>query len=170
MTEPSIMRIVPMARAHITELMRFEREMFGSEAWTAAAYREELGDHLHRYYIAAIDDGGGLLGWAGIRLLDDEAEILTVGVVPAARRHGIGSALLRELLDEAVRRGVEEIFLDVSVDNPDAQRIYEREGFARVGVRRGYYNHGRTDSLTMSLRLAPIDDPSDDPSDGRADD
>lgn len=158
MTEPTIMKIVPMARAHISELMRFERDMFGSEAWTAAAYREELADQLHRYYIAAVDDDGGLLGWAGIRVLDDEAEILTVGVVPAARRHGIGSALLRELLDEAVRRGVEEIFLDVSVDNPDAQRIYEREGFARVGVRRGYYNHGRTDSLTMSLRLGPAGD------------
>jgi ribosomal-protein-alanine N-acetyltransferase len=158
MTEPAMTKIVPMARAHITELMRYERELFGSEAWTAAAYREELADQQHRYYMAAIDDGGGLLGWAGIRVLDDEAEILTVGVVPAARRQGIGSALLRELLDEAGRRGVEEIFLDVSVDNPDAQRIYEREGFTRVGVRRGYYNHGRTDSLTMSLRLAAPDD------------
>lgn len=145
--------IGPMQRKHITELMRYERPMFGTEAWSASAYRDELADHQHRYYLAAVDDDA-LQGWAGMRIVDTEAEVLTVGVIPTARKRGIGSALLAGLLDEARRREVAEVFLDVRIDNDDAQRIYRREGFVDVGRRRGYYDHGRIDSLTMKLELA----------------
>jgi ribosomal-protein-alanine N-acetyltransferase len=142
-----------MAAKHIPELMLHEQAMFGPESWSAAAYREELADRHNRYYIVALDDADALLGWAGLRVLADEAEVLTIGVVPDARRRGIGAALLDELLGEARRRSARVVFLDVRVDNDDAQRIYIRSGFAAVGVRRGYYDNGRTDSLTMSLTL-----------------
>ena len=142
-----------MAVDHIRELMQYEEAMFGSESWSAAAYREELADRRHRYYVVALADDDALLGWAGLRVLSDEAEVLTIGVAPAARRQGVGSTLLHELLDEARRRRARTVFLDVRVDNDDAQRIYIREGFAAIGVRRGYYDNGRTDSLTMSLAL-----------------
>jgi ribosomal-protein-alanine N-acetyltransferase len=144
--------IVPMTRAHVVEVMRYEHDMFGAESWSADAYREELADTRHRFYVAAVDDAGALVGWAGIRMLDKEAEILTVGVIPSARRDGLGTRLLTTLLDEARRRGVEDVFLDVRMDNLQAQRVYEREGFAALGTRRGYYDNGRTDSLTMVRR------------------
>jgi ribosomal-protein-alanine N-acetyltransferase len=145
-----------MTAGHITELMAYEADMFGAESWSTEAYREELADRRHRYYIAAVDDGG-LVGWAGVRVIADVAEILTVGVVPTARRRGIGAQLVAELLVESRRRGAEQVFLDVRADNEDAQRIYERAGFTSVGRRRGYYDNGRTDSLTMALLLAVED-------------
>jgi ribosomal-protein-alanine N-acetyltransferase len=147
--------IVAMTPAHVDEVMPHESEMFGAESWSASAYREELADRHNRYYVAAVAATGELLGWAGIRVIGDEAEILTVGVIAAVRRHGIGAALLRELLDEARRRRVRELFLDVRIDNETAQRVYEREGFAPVGRRRGYYDNGRTDSLLMALTMEP---------------
>jgi ribosomal-protein-alanine N-acetyltransferase len=145
--------IVAMKANHITELMRYEHDMFGPEAWSAAAYREELADHDNRHYVTAVDESGAMLGWAGLRVIADEAEVLTVGVIPTARRQGVGTALLRDLLAEARRRSVAQVFLDVRLGNDDARRIYEREGFVEVGRRRGYYDYGRTDSLTMALRL-----------------
>jgi ribosomal-protein-alanine N-acetyltransferase len=145
--------IVAMTVAHIKQVMIYERDLFGPESWSASAYREELADRQHRLYLAAVDDDGSLLGWAGVRVLADVGEILTVGVVPTARRQGIGSQLLVGLLAEARRRGAEEVFLDVRADNEDAQRIYAREGFIAVGRGRGYYDHGRTDSLIMSLKM-----------------
>jgi ribosomal-protein-alanine N-acetyltransferase len=146
-------QIVAMRREHIDALMPHEREMFGGEAWTRGGYLSELADRKHRTYLAVEDDEGVLLGWGGVRVLADEAEILTVGVIPAARRQGVGSALVHDLLDEARRREANVVFLDVRVANEDAQRIYTREGFVVVGRRRGYYDNGRTDSLTMSLTL-----------------
>jgi [ribosomal protein S18]-alanine N-acetyltransferase len=142
-----------MVREHIAELMPFEVELFGPEAWTASSYRDELADTRHRFYVVALGDESELLGWAGIRVIDAEAEILTVGVIPVARRRGLGRELLRALLDEARRRAASEVFLEVRADNNGAQKLYETEGFSVLGLRRGYYEHGRVDAVTMRLEL-----------------
>jgi ribosomal-protein-alanine N-acetyltransferase len=133
--------------------MRYEHEMFGTEAWTASGYRMELADTVGRYYVAAEDADGSLLGWAGVRVIDRTADVLTVGVVPAAQRRGIGARLLHALLDEAHRRGAVEALLEVRVDNPAARALYLREGFAELGIRRGYYDHGRVDGVVMRREL-----------------
>lgn len=145
--------IVPMTAQHIDALMPYEREMFGTEAWTVSGYRTELADSRHRYYVAAESPDGKLLGWAGVMVIADAAEVLTVGVVPSARRQGIGRRLLDALLTEARSRGAREAFLEVRVDNEAARKLYEREGFAEVGLRRGYYNAGRVDAVVMNREL-----------------
>lgn len=148
--------IVPMTTAHVDALMPFEREMFGPEAWSAASYRGELADTRTRHYVAA-EDEHGLVGWAGVMVVgappDATAEVLTVGTVPAARRRGVGRRLLADLLAEATRRGAGEVFLEVRHDNEAAIALYEADGFVRVGVRRGYYENGRVDALTMRKAL-----------------
>ena len=148
-----VVDVVPMRPEHIDALMPYEREMFGSEAWTADGYRDELADSRHRYYLAAVDEGGALLGWAGIRIVADTAEVLTVGVIPGARRQGIGARLLAMLLDEARRRDVTDAVLEVRVDNTAALKMYERSRFIWVGVRSGYYDGGRIDAVIMRRAL-----------------
>jgi ribosomal-protein-alanine N-acetyltransferase len=59
---------------------------------------------------------------------------------------------MSDLLAEAVRRGATAVFLEVRADNPPAQRMYERFGFERIGVRRRYYDDG-TDAFTMMRKL-----------------
>lgn len=147
--------IVAMTGQHLPAVLAHEPEMFGTEAWSASAYREELADTRHRHYVAAVDDDGAVQGWAGVRIVGAEAEILTVGVVGSARRLGIGAVLLTDLLDEATRRGAREVFLEVRVDNAAARALYEREGFAELGIRRGYYDGGRVDALTMRRAAEP---------------
>jgi ribosomal-protein-alanine N-acetyltransferase len=142
-----------MTRDHIDALMRYENEMFGSEAWTRAGYRAELADRRHRFYLVAEDDENALLGWAGILIAGDQAEILTVGVVPQARRRGIGTKLVHALVQGARDRGAHELFLEVRVDNDAARRLYEREGFTVLGRRRGYYDNGRVDAVVMRREL-----------------
>jgi [ribosomal protein S18]-alanine N-acetyltransferase len=145
--------IVAMTREHVGALMPFEREMFGPEAWTRAGYLAELADTRTRYYLAVEDADGALVGWGGVMVVADSAEVLTVGVVPAARRRGIARRLLAALLAEAARRGAREVFLEVRVDNPAAQTLYANEGFATVGRRPGYYENGRVDAVTMRKEL-----------------
>ncbi len=147
--------IVPMTGEHIAALMPYERAMFGTEAWTRNGYRTELADRRHRYYLAAEDADGTLLGWAGVMVVADAAEILTVGVIPAARRTGIARRLVNALLDEAIRRGATQAFLETRVDNDAALHLYRSEGFVDLGHRRGYYDAGRVDAVTMRKDLAP---------------
>lgn len=146
-------QLVPMTVRHIAALLPYERDMFGTEAWSADGYRAELADTDLRYYVAAEGPDGELLGWAGVMVVADSAEILTVGVVPSARRQGLAVRMLADLLDEARRRGAREVFLEVRVDNEPAISLYEREGFVRIGKRRGYYDHGRVDAVVMRRDL-----------------
>jgi ribosomal-protein-alanine N-acetyltransferase len=145
--------IVPMTAAHIDALMPYEKEMFGTEAWSRASYLAELADTRNRYYVAAQGSLGDLLGWAGVLVVADTAEIMTVGVVPAARRSGTGRRMLDALLTEAVRRGAREVFLEVRADNDAARAMYRAAGFAEIGLRRGYYAGGKVDAVTMRKDL-----------------
>ena len=138
-----------MTLTHLDAVMPYEQEMFGTEAWSVDGYRDELADTRHRRYVVALGSAGELLGWAGVRVVGGEADILTVGVIPAARRQGIAVRLVHALLEEARRLGARTAFLEVRVDNSAAQALYEREGFVQVGVRRGYYDGGRVDAVTM---------------------
>jgi ribosomal-protein-alanine N-acetyltransferase len=141
--------VVPMTCAHIDRLMRYEQEMFGTEAWSSRGYRDELADTRNRCYLAIEDCDGALLAWGGVLVVADAAEILTVGVVPGARRRGLARQLVAALLAEADRRGAREAFLEVRVDNDAARQLYRTAGFVEIGRRRGYYDHGRVDAVTM---------------------
>lgn len=142
-----------MTIEHIDALLPYERAMFGTEAWTRSSYQTELADPERRHYVAAIDADGALLGWAGVLVVADSAEILTVGVIPDARRQGTAIALLADLLTDARRRGAIEVFLEVRIDNDGAQRLYEHEGFTQISIRRGYYDQGRVDAVVMRRDL-----------------
>ncbi len=88
------------------------------------------------------------------RAVSDEAEVLTLGVVPAARREGLGSALLQFAKAEAAGRGATAMFLEVSALNHAARRLYESAGFLEVGRRANYYSDG-SDALLLRAGLSP---------------
>ena len=87
------------------------------------------------------------------RLAADEAEVLTVAVVPERRQQGLGAALLARAAEEARLRGAVRMFLEVSTRNPAARGLYQRMGYQQVGRRAGYYADG-SDALIMSKLLA----------------
>jgi ribosomal-protein-alanine N-acetyltransferase len=145
--------IVPLTTAHLDALMTYEHDMFGSEAWSRQGYVSEIADTALRHYLALESDGDELLGWGGVMVVGPTAEILTIGVVPHARRNGLATELLHALLIEARRRDAEECFLEVREDNDAARAFYNREGFEPVRVRRGYYDHGRVHAIEMRRDL-----------------
>lgn len=151
MTGPAT--VVPMTTAHVDALMPYERELFGTEAWSARSYRDELADTRTRHYVAVEGPGGELLGWGGVLVIAGSAEVLTVGVVPAARRRGLARAMLAELVRVAVERGATELLLEVRVDNEAARNLYAAEGFTELGRRKGYYANGRVDAVVMRREL-----------------
>jgi len=86
-----------------------------------------------------IAPGGGMIL---ARVAADEAEVLTLAVDPASRRHGVGRALLRQALETARERDASAIFLEVAADNTPAQALYAAEDFTIIGRRPGYYPGG----------------------------
>jgi ribosomal-protein-alanine N-acetyltransferase len=101
----------------------------------------------------------GPAGYAYARVAVDEAELLAIGVVPSARRRGIGRALLAGVAAQARRRGARRLFLEVAAPNAAARRLYADAGFVEVGRRPDYYrgDSGRVAALVMRLALGRQD-------------
>ena len=95
-------------------------------------------------------------GFILIRLVADEAEILTLAVHPAARRRGLGARLVHLAVSTAADLGATRLFLEVADDNTAARGLYDRTGFAEAGRRPAYYarpDGSRRDALIMALTL-----------------
>jgi ribosomal-protein-alanine N-acetyltransferase len=146
-----------MMPADLGAVVELEQAVFGAEAWTAQMLAGELRQQpVSRYYLVA-QDGGQLVGYAGLLGAGDQADVITLAVAVDHWGHGVGSTLLTALLAEAARRGCAEVFLEVRTDNARAQALYRRYGFVDVGIRRGYYQPSGADALVMRLDLAAAD-------------
>ncbi|MEZ5829498.1 MAG: N-acetyltransferase [Hyphomicrobiales bacterium] len=89
----------------------------------------------------------------------EEAELLTLGVVPSSRRLGVGRALLQRAIDQLRASGVGNLFLEVADGNKAALELYRALGAVPVGRRPSYYESG-ADATIFSLALS--DSGSDD--------
>lgn len=116
--------------------------------WPANAFRHELTQNRNARYIVA-RDGDRIAGYAGLWLMVDEAHITTFAVLPEYRRRKIGERLLQRLFVIAEELEAEWLTLEVRVSNLAAQRLYEKYGFRRAGVRRRYYSDNSEDALIM---------------------
>lgn len=120
-----------------------------SPAWTEAALRDLLAQPGVWAEVEA--DGFILMRQAG-----DEAEVLTLTVLPEARRRGRGHALMQAALASCRTRGVSDVFLEVAADNAAARALYQRLGMFESGRRRGYYarsDGSSVDALILTLNL-----------------
>jgi ribosomal-protein-alanine N-acetyltransferase len=156
MTKPQLR---PMTTADLDAILRLELALFGDEAWSRQMLAGELGQQpASRHYVVAEDDGQ-IVGYAGLLAAGGQADVLTIAVAMTRWGQGLGSMLLAELLAEAVRRRCTEVFLEVRSDNTRAQRLYQWWGFAKIGVRRGYYQPSGTDAIVMRRELSGTDQP-----------
>lgn len=117
--------------------------------WDAATLAELLASPG---VFAVAEDYGFIL----IRVVVDEAEILTLAVRPTARRAGLGARLVEAAVVRAAALGAERMFLEVAEGNAAARALYARSGFVEMGRRRGYYSHAdgrREDALTLVLNF-----------------
>lgn len=129
--------------AHVQALAAIHAAAFpAAEAWGADAIALQLA--LPGAFGRIDRRGGMLLG----RIVANEAEILTLAVVPAARRQGIAAALLEAAKTAVAALGGRALFLEVAVGNRGALALYARHGFIEVGRRRRYYGDG-SDALIM---------------------
>jgi ribosomal-protein-alanine N-acetyltransferase len=117
--------------------------------WSAAAIRTTLLAR-GRAWVALVDDA--VVGHIITQSVDDEAELLAVGVAPEARRRGVARALLSTAHAAWVAAGVRSATLEVRVGNGPAISLYRAFGWFAAGVRRGYYADGE-DAIVMRWEI-----------------
>jgi ribosomal-protein-alanine N-acetyltransferase len=140
----------------LATLAAMEQELFADDAWSEQTWWAELAGRPRRDYVVALADGA-VVGYAGLDVSGDVADVMTVATAPTQQRKGIGGLLLEELVRRAAGRGCEALILEVRADNDPARNLYERNGFEVISVRRRYYQPGDVDALVMRRLLTEGD-------------
>jgi ribosomal-protein-alanine N-acetyltransferase len=91
-----------------------------------------------------------IVGIAGFWAMVDEAHITTLAVRDPYRRQGVGERLLIEIIEMAVQFNANVVTLEARVSNKQAQTLYEKYGFQKVGLRKAYYTDNGEDALIMT--------------------
>ena len=133
-----------------------ETTLFPADAWHIDMFLAELTHPTRTYYMLELpaesseDNAGSWLaiGYCGTMVVADTADVQTIGVLPEYEGYGFGRAMLEQMHARARELGAERILLEVRADNPRAQRLYERNGYRQIHVRRRYYDDG-TDAIIM---------------------
>lgn len=148
---PAVVRLGVSAPGTAELLAALHRQCF-DEAWSCASIADLLAMPGVSCFVAAVADEP--CGFALCRVAADETEVLSLGVIPEARRRGIARRLLSASLDGAAGRGVRKVYLEVASDNVAARRLYRGHGFGTVGVRADYYRDESSpprDALVLAL-------------------
>ena len=113
---------------------------------------QDQGQIQHRTALV-VEQAGGVAGFIVGRQVADEWEIENIAVTGAARRCGLGSRLVGELLDHVRSRGGKTVFLEVRESNRAARALYEKWAFIEVGRRKSYYQNPAEDALILKFNF-----------------
>ena len=117
--------------------------------WTFDVLKSEILSNNSKYIV--IKNDSEILGFAGIKIILDEADIMNIVVKKAYRNKKIGSLLLDSLVKLSKKLSIKSITLEVNEKNLVAFHLYEKFGFKKVGIRKNYYNNENAIIMTKTL-------------------
>jgi ribosomal-protein-alanine N-acetyltransferase len=156
--KPLHVKIREMEPGDLDEVMAIEEVSFPTP-WPRRLFEEEIVREFSDALVAAPAEGEGVLGYSVCWIVAGESHLLNIAVRPDARGRGVGSALLGECMLRSARAGAGRIHLEVRAGNTPAIRMYEREGFTPLGIRRGYYAETGEDAVLLCRELRRSDVP-----------
>jgi ribosomal-protein-alanine N-acetyltransferase len=145
LTEPLVR---PMCLSDLPAVMEITRRSLPLP-WSENVWREELASPLGLYLVLEVD--GIVSGFIGLKLLSDEAHVMTIAVRPKHRRRGFARTLVETALDDPASADARRVHLEVRPSNVEARALYGSLGFVQAGRRPAYY--GDEDALLMTLDL-----------------
>jgi ribosomal-protein-alanine N-acetyltransferase len=130
--------------ADIPALLALDRAAPTAAHWTDTDYQLLFAEAGR---VALVIEDGSIQGFIVGRGLGPEWELENIVVASSARRRGLGTRLVHELLDLARNRGAQAVFLEVRESNQAARTLYSKSGFSEIGRRRSYYRNPDEDAL-----------------------
>ena len=144
------MLITQMTEREVPAVARLEGQIF-SAPWSEQGFSDTLAMENVLFLVA--NDGEEVCGYCGVYLAADEGEITNVAVARPYRRRGIAERLVRALIEKTASYGIQNYILEVRISNDAAIKLYEKIGFKRCAVRRGFYEKPREDACVMHYHV-----------------
>ena len=101
-------------------------------------------------YIVVRNKDNNIVGFAGIKIILDEAEIMNIVTKKSERNLGIASLMLSYLIKMCYNLKIKKLNLEVNCKNNIAINLYKKYNFTEVGLRKKYYEN-KDDAVLMSL-------------------
>lgn len=117
--------------------------------WNYLILKEELESINSNYIVAKLDSE--IVGFAGIKIVLDEADIMNIVTKKSFRNQGVGSLLLENLISFCKDINLASLSLEVNEDNKSAIHLYEKFNFKKVGIRKKYYDNKNGIIMTLYL-------------------
>lgn len=135
-----------MQTEDLTEVCRIEKENF-SLPWSEKSFLESM-ERKDTVFLTALI-GEEVAGYIGCYCIAGTGEITNVAVKSTHRRKGIGGMLLEKLYEEGAALETCEFFLEVRESNEAAIALYSRQGFAKEGIRKNFYEKPIENAVIM---------------------
>lgn len=133
----------------LDKVMEIEEDLF-AVPWTKEGYFTFLTRKDAMFLV--VEEKGEILGYCGLLMVMDEGDVTNVAVRRDRQREGIGNFLMESMLRLAYEQGIRTVHLEVRAGNSVAVRLYERLGFVKDGIRKGYYTDPVEDAVLMTRR------------------
>lgn len=143
--------IRPMDLLDLQAVLVVEKNSF-TTPWTKKIFEQELTTNEHAHYFV-IEREAKIIGYAGLWIVEENAQITSIAIHPEHRRHHFGEKLLKYLMYYALNLGVQRMSLEVRVSNISAQKMYRKFGFIPAGIHENYYEDNEEDAIIMWVNL-----------------
>jgi [ribosomal protein S18]-alanine N-acetyltransferase len=137
--------------ADLPAMMALEKRASTAAHWSAEQYDALFRTSDPARVALVLHDASGLQGFVICRVLGEEWEIENIAVAGSARRRGLGTRLLGELLDLARGKGAAAVLLEVRESNHAARALYEKWAFVESGRRPRYYKDPEEDAILYRI-------------------
>lgn len=122
------------------------------DLWNYNVLKEELNSSNSKYIVAKSKDNNTIIGFAGIKIILDEAELMNIVTRKIFRHQGIANFMLDNLILICKKNNIKLLNLEVNIENSIAINLYKKYNFKEVGLRKKYYNN-TYDAILMTLLL-----------------
>ena len=146
------LRVLPMHVSHLPQVLEIEQRAYPFP-WSEGIFKDCLKTGYSSWVVTNLRQE--ILGYALMSMAVGEAHVLNLCVDPALQRQGLGRYLLQFLISLARAAHCTIVLLEVRKSNKPAIRLYEQQGFARLGLRKAYYPaaDGREDAIVLGYEI-----------------
>ena len=136
-----------MTEEQLDSVTALEKENF-SQPWSYNSFASAINSKDYEYITAVCE--GDVIGYAGMQVALDEAEITNIAVAKEYRQCGTGGKLIEGLVNMCKKRDVKYLHLEVRESNTSARKLYEKNGFTIDGIRKNFYQKPTEHAVLMT--------------------
>ncbi len=118
--------------------------------WNYSVFKSELESDSSHYLV--VKDNSKIIGFAGIKVTVPDCDIMNIVVKKDFRNQGIGSLLLKELINLSKSLNIKNLFLEVNEKNTPAISLYNKFGFKKISIRKNYYKNNNAIVMRLDLK------------------